>query len=861
MENLKNDCHVLLVTFPGQGHINPSLQFAKKIVNLGIKVTFSTSLTAFNRISKLPNIEGLSFTPFSDGYDGKFKGSLDEFEVVEGRPFKRVIYTTLMAWVGIVAKGINIPSTFFLIQPATVLDIYYYCFTDYADCFKNCSQDQVVDLPGLPRLSPCDFPSFVFTNVNSKYGWGVKSIIDQIELLNSEENPRVLVNTFDDLEFDALRALKNLTMVGIGPSIPSSFLDGNDPLDKSFGADLRWSSENYMDWLDTMTKESVIYITFDSYSDISSQLMEEIGQGLVKCGRPFLWVIREEKEGGYPEEKLTCKEELEKQGKIVRWCSQVEVLQHPSLGCFLTHCGWNSTLESLSSGMPIVACPLWTDQGCNAKLIQDVWKIGVRVNASEEGVVERDEFKRCIDIVMEDGEKREELKKNAKKWKDLAKEAMKENGSSNVNLKAYVNEILIKNSLFSLPKNENLKNEKSHVLIVIFPGQVTLSTSLSAFNKIKILPNIEGLSFAPFSDGYDGNFKGSFNEFHSYYSSIKSHGSKFNFSLIKSNARNNTPFTHYLHCYYGMGWFSSKEIKYSIYIILDSTSHDYSDYFKNCDSKDKIIELPGLPPLSPIDFPSFVFDDVEGNNWAAESIKRQIDILNSKENPKILVNTFDDLEFDALRILKNVTMIEIGPSIPSIFLDDNSFQADMIEISSRNYMNWLDIMTKGSVIYVAFGSYTEASSQLMEEIGQGLLKCERPFLWVTREGQIEEKLTCKDELEKQGKLVKSIASECPSWHVQFGSDQLCNAKLVQDVWKNDVKVNTGDGGIVERDEFERCIEIVMGNGEEGGKLRKNAKKWSDLAKEAMKKNGSSTMNVKTYANEFYLLNGVLSSRE
>ncbi|KAH0739159.1 hypothetical protein KY290_037864 [Solanum tuberosum] len=259
-------------------------------------------------------------------------------------------------------------------------------------------------------------------------------------------------------------------------------------------------------------------------------------------------------------------------------------------------------------------------------------------------------------------------------------------------------------------------------------------------------------------------------------------------------------------------------------------------------------ELPGLPPLSPIDFPSFVFDDVECNNWAAESIKRQIDILNSEENPKILVNTFDDLKFDALRILKNVTMIGIGPSIPSIFLDDNSFQADMIEISSKNYMNWLDIMTKGSVIYVAFGSYTEASSQLMEEIGQGLLKCGRPFLWVTREGQIEEKLTCKDELEKQGNIASGVPIvACPIWN-----DQLCNAKLVQDVWKNGVRVNTGDGGIVERDEFDRCIEIVMGSGEEGGKLRKNAKKWSDLAKEAMKKSGSSAVNLKTYANEFLL---------
>ncbi|KAM3357100.1 UDP-glycosyltransferase 75C1 [Capsicum galapagoense] len=464
MENLKNDCHVLLVTFPGQGHINPSLQLAKRLVNLGIKVTFSTSLTAFHRISKLPNIEGLSFAPFSDGYDGKLNvsvGEVDSFyysivshgsefvtqliesRAAKGHPFSRVIYTTLMGWVGIVAKGLNVPSTFYWIQPAAVWDIYYYCFTEYADYFKNCSHDQVVELPGLPRLSPRDFPSFVFADVNSTYGWGVKSIIDQIELLNSEGNPRVLVNTFDDLEYNALRALKNLAMVGVGPSIPSAFLDGHDPFDKSFGADMRSSSDSYMDWLDSRANESVIYIAFGSYSEISSQLMEEIAQGLVKCGRPFLWVIREGKEGENQEEKLTCKEEVEKQGRIVRWCSQVEVLQHPSLGCFLTHCGWNSTLESLSSGVPIVACPLWTDQSCNAKLVQDVWKIGVRVNANENGVVERDEFRRCIEIAMEDGEKREELKKNAKKWKDLAKEALKENGSSNVNLKAYVNEILL----------------------------------------------------------------------------------------------------------------------------------------------------------------------------------------------------------------------------------------------------------------------------------------------------------------------------------------------------------------------------------------------------------------------------------
>ncbi|KAM3357103.1 UDP-glycosyltransferase 75C1 [Capsicum galapagoense] len=454
---------------------------------------------------------------------------------------------------------------------------------------------------------------------------------------------------------------------------------------------------------------------------------------------------------------------------------------------------------------------------------------------------------------------------------------------------------------------EIFKNEKSHVLIAIFPGQghinpslqlskqliklgikVTLTTSLSAFNKIKNLPNIEGLSFAPFSDGYDGNFEGSFEEFHLFYSSIKSLGSEFIFNLVKLNSTNGTPITHVIYTVV-MEWACLVAKKFNIsstlFWIQPATVFDiyyyrytnYSDYFKNCDSKDKIIELPGLPPLSPIDLPSFVFEDVECNNWATESIKMQMEILNNEKNPKILVNTFDDLEFDALRILKNnVTMVAIGPSIPLHFLDDNSFGADMIEIRSNNYMDWLNLMTNESVIYIAFGSYTEISSQLMEEIGQGLLKCGRPFLWVIREGQNGEKMvSCKAELEKKGKIVnwcsqvkvlkhpsvgcflthcgwnstlEGIASGVPLVACPIWNDQICNAKLVQDVWQTGVRVNAGEGGIVERNEFERCIEIAMKDEE----LRKNAKKWRDLAKKAMGENGSSNVNLKAYANEFLL---------
>ncbi|KAB1213520.1 Anthocyanidin 3-O-glucoside 5-O-glucosyltransferase [Morella rubra] len=164
---------------------------------------------------------------------------------------------------------------------------------------------------------------------------------------------------------------------------------------------------------------------------------------LVGLRPPFLWVIRAKENGEEEkeEDKLSCRDELEQKGMIVPWCSQVEVLSHPSLGCFVTHCGWNSTLESLVFGAPVVAFPQWTDQQTNAKLIEDVWKTGLRVTADKDGIVEGDEIKRCLELIIGGGVKGQEMRRNAKKWKDLAREAVKEGGSSYENLKAFVEEI------------------------------------------------------------------------------------------------------------------------------------------------------------------------------------------------------------------------------------------------------------------------------------------------------------------------------------------------------------------------------------------------------------------------------------
>nr|BAD90934.1 monoterpene glucosyltransferase [Eucalyptus perriniana] len=456
----------LVVAFPAQGLINPALQIAKRLLHAGAHVTFATAGSAYRRMAKSDPPEGLSFASFSDGSDEGLKPGIDFNQYMvdverlgsetlrdlvvtslnEGRKFACIFYTTIIPWVAQVAHSLQIPSTLIWTQPATLLDIYYYYFNGYGDIIRNLGKDDpsaLLHLPGLPPLTPPDIPSF-FTPDN-QYAFTLPLMQMQFELFKEEKYPRVLVNTFDALEPGPLKAIGNVTMFGIGPLIPSAFLDGQDPLDKSFGGDLFQGSKGYIQWLDTKPKGSVIYVSFGSISVLSKAQKEEMARGLLGTGHPFLWVIRKDKdeEGEGEQDHLSCMEELEQKGMIVPWCSQVEVLSHASVGCFVTHSGWNSTFESLACGVPMVAFPQWNDQLTNAMLVENEWKVGVRVNVNEGGVVEGDEIKRCLELVVGDGEQGEEIRRNAKKWKHLAREAAKEGGSSDRNLKAFLEEIQI----------------------------------------------------------------------------------------------------------------------------------------------------------------------------------------------------------------------------------------------------------------------------------------------------------------------------------------------------------------------------------------------------------------------------------
>ncbi|GMP78156.1 hypothetical protein CsSME_00034204 [Camellia sinensis var. sinensis] len=455
--------HIVLISVPFQGVINPIFQFAKNLKRMGVKVTILSSVSAQNRMAKASSStpDGLTFVSFSDGYDdgvklgdnlehfrseNKLRGSKALSELIkarseEGFPVTGMVYPMLLPWAAEVAREFNLPSAPLWIQPATIFALYFHYFNGYGDLIKKICDDPscAIELPGLGKLTSRDLPTFMLPS--NTFSFGLPGFKEQLDALDAEVNPKILVNTIDALESKALRAIGKHNLIAIGPLVPSAFLDGKDPSDNVFGGDLLQKSRNYVEWLDSKPQSSVVYISFGSFFNLPLKEMEEIAHGLLESNRPFLWVLRALADGEKQEDKLSCKEKLEKQGLIVPWCSQVEVLSHPSVGCFVTHCGWNSTLESLVLGIPVVCLPQFTDQPTNAKLLEDEFKTGLRATKNDEGIVEGDEIKRCIELVMGDGEIGEEIRKNAEKWKYLAKEAVKEGGSSHKNLRAFVDEI------------------------------------------------------------------------------------------------------------------------------------------------------------------------------------------------------------------------------------------------------------------------------------------------------------------------------------------------------------------------------------------------------------------------------------
>ncbi|KZV51512.1 hypothetical protein F511_37367 [Dorcoceras hygrometricum] len=450
--------HCLVLSFPLQGHINPMSQFSKRLKHAGIaKITLVTTKYFLKSVQ---NITDASFPveTISDGFDdgGAYDvapgeafrrcsehGSRTLAELVEklrssGSPADCVIYDPFYPWVLDVARKFGLVTAMFFTQPNFVNCIY---FNAYRGELKLPVMDDTIRiLPGgLPVLDRSDLPSFIQDYESDPQ----VSEIMMVQFRNVELVDWVFVNTFHQLEQQATDWLsKSMAIRTIGPTIPSMFLDKRIPDDDRYGLSIFSPiTDPCLRWLDEQPSGSVVYVSFGSFATPKVEQIQELALALKSLDRPFLWVVRASEESKLP---INYKEEItRKKGLIVAWCPQLQVLEHAAVGCFVTHCGWNSTLEALSLGVPMVAMPQWSEQYTNAKFVEDVWRMGIRAKKDDSGLVGRAEIARCVKHVTE-GETGEEMRSNALKWKDLARKAVDEGGSSDQNIQEFVSSLKMK---------------------------------------------------------------------------------------------------------------------------------------------------------------------------------------------------------------------------------------------------------------------------------------------------------------------------------------------------------------------------------------------------------------------------------
>ena len=223
-----------------------------------------------------------------------------------------------------------------------------------------------------------------------------------------------------------------------------------DPPSDSLKGDL-WKVADCEDWLDKQKEKSVVYMSVGSIVVLSEAEIVEMAEGLRESGQPFLWVVRDDARPFLP---AGFEEDTSERGLVVQWSPQEAVLRHQSTACFLTHCGWNSTLECLTSGVPAIAFPQWGDQVTDAKFLVDVFGVGVHMRSQKERKAEggpsftREDVNRAVEEVIR-GPRAEEMRENAARMKELAKGAVAPEGSSDRNIQAFVDEV---NALWSATK-------------------------------------------------------------------------------------------------------------------------------------------------------------------------------------------------------------------------------------------------------------------------------------------------------------------------------------------------------------------------------------------------------------------------
>ncbi|OWM70442.1 hypothetical protein CDL15_Pgr011918 [Punica granatum] len=353
-------------------------------------------------------------------------------------------------WTGNLARDLGIPRVLFD-GKSCFNNLCMYNLHLYKPHEKVADRSELFTIPGMPG-------NIKFTRAQLHSDFNSPSNVNMEEIRKpireeSEAAHGVIINSFEELETEYVKAYKKTNEGTRSWCIGPVSLCNKNMLDISQRGNRSSEDESrFLGWLNSHPPRSVIYACLGSLNRVKPDQMKELGRGLELSKSPFIWVIRGANQGEQLKRWLWedgFEERVKGRGLLIRgWVPQVLLLSNPSVGGFLTHCGWNSTLEGISAGVPMVTWPLFGEQFYNEKVLVEVLQVGVSVGAKEVvhlgeedmhgDMVKEEDVRVAVDEVMSGDDEVTKRRKRAKELAKKAREAVEEGGSSYVNIKKYI---------------------------------------------------------------------------------------------------------------------------------------------------------------------------------------------------------------------------------------------------------------------------------------------------------------------------------------------------------------------------------------------------------------------------------------
>ncbi|VFQ83575.1 unnamed protein product [Cuscuta campestris] len=451
--------HVVMVPSPLQGHLTPFVHLALKLASHGFTVTFlNTHATHANLIRAAAAAGESSSDIFSDarsrsGLDIRYALIGDGFPLGFDRSTNHdtfllgllhVFSAHVDDFIGSLRRRSDVnPPVFclladsFFVWPSTVAEKHGLVNVSFWTADDG-EEDGIDYIPGVEvAIKPRDLPSPL---QNCEEPW---NMIDTFALKSLEDAVKadiIISNTAFELEPSTITALQqHKPFYAVGPVSRLSLPEAAATVPTSF----RPESAACRPWLDARPENSVLYVSFGSVASVDKRVIREIARGLALSGASFLWAIRGDITGSSADEPdlfpAGFDRETHGRGLVVPWCNQTEVLSHRATGGFLTHCGWNSVLESVWCRVPMLCFPLFMDQFINRKLVVEVWKVGIDLCGGK--AVGREEVREKTNRLMS---REEGLGEKMRRTKEILQRAVSANGSSQKHLETFMHEVKLK---------------------------------------------------------------------------------------------------------------------------------------------------------------------------------------------------------------------------------------------------------------------------------------------------------------------------------------------------------------------------------------------------------------------------------